>query len=150
MTLFRWMNLTTGLTPIRYLWAFPATAIGFCFAVPALLSGAQIRRIDGIFEVHGGFLTRLLKNGSPWMKTISAVTLGHVVLAQNHQCLDRCRPHERVHVKQYETWGPFFIPAYLIYSLIAMIRGRDPYRDNPFEREAYELTARCESIKNRR
>ena len=134
---------------ILYIWAFPATAIGFCFAIPALLTGAKIHRIDGVFEVYGGFLTRLLKNGSPWMKTISALTLGHVVLAQSHQCLERCRSHERVHVKQYETWGPFFIPAYLIYGLIAMIRGRDPYRDNPFEREACEITARCESTKSR-
>jgi hypothetical protein len=131
------MNWNTALVPFRYAWALPATAIGFCVAVPALLTGAKMHRSDGIFEVHGGLLARLLKNGTPWMKTISAITLGHVVLAQNPQCLSQCRSHERIHVKQYEKWGPFFIPAYLIYSLIAAGRGLDPYWDNPFEKEAY-------------
>jgi hypothetical protein len=27
---------------------------------------------------------------------------------------------------------------YLAFSLIALIRGHDPYRTNPFEREAFE------------
>jgi hypothetical protein len=29
-----------------------------------------------------------------------------------------------------------FIPTYLLFSLIALLRGRDPYRANPFEAEA--------------
>jgi hypothetical protein len=136
------MNFNPALKSLRYIWALPATAIGLCFAMPALLTGAQMRRIDGIFEVHGGFLTQLLKNGTPWLKAISAITLGHVVLAQNHECLARCRSHERVHVRQYEIWGPLFIPAYLIYSLIAALRGLDPYQDNPFEKEAFVLTGK--------
>jgi hypothetical protein len=31
-----------------------------------------------------------------------------------------------------------FIPAYLLTSLYLKVRGRDAYRDNPFEREAFE------------
>ena len=45
--------------------------------------------------------------------------------------------HEMVHVRQYERWGPFFIPAYLACSLGLWLAGKDAYRDNPFEREAY-------------
>jgi hypothetical protein len=30
------------------------------------------------------------------------------------------------------------IPAYLLASLYAYLRGRNPYLDNPFEREAFE------------
>jgi hypothetical protein len=51
--------------------------------------------------------------------------------------LDFCRSHELVHVRQYERWGVLFIPAYLLCSLVLWLTGRDPYRDNPFEREAY-------------
>jgi hypothetical protein len=42
-----------------------------------------------------------------------------------------------VHVRQYETWGPLFLPAYLMASLIAALRGRHFYFDNAFEVEAY-------------
>ena len=49
----------------------------------------------------------------------------------------KTRAHERVHVRQCERWGPLFVPAYLGVSLWLMARGRDAYRDNPFEVEAY-------------
>ena len=42
-----------------------------------------------------------------------------------------------VHVRQFERWGPFMGPAYLISSFMLWIIGRRPYRDNPFEREAF-------------
>lgn len=64
------------------------------------------------------------------------MTLGHVVLGCNAQTLQITRRHERVHVAQCERWGPLFIPAYLFASLLALLRGRHPYRDNHFEREA--------------
>jgi len=66
-----------------------------------------------------------------------ALTLGHVVLGRTAAALDVARSHELVHVRQYERWGPLFIPAYLLCSLVLFIRRRDPYRDNPFEKEAY-------------
>ena len=44
--------------------------------------------------------------------------------------------HERVHVRQCERWGPFFVPAYLLAMLATRIMGGNPYWDNPFEAEA--------------
>jgi hypothetical protein len=66
------------------------------------------------------------------------MTLGHVVLGQDLFLLDATRAHERVHVRQAERWGPLFLPAYVIASVAALLRGGNPYRDNAFEREAYE------------
>ena len=66
------------------------------------------------------------------------MTLGHVVLGVDGPALDFTRPHERVHVRQCERWGPLFIPAYLLASAYQRARGRHAYRDNPFEREAYD------------
>ena len=60
-------------------------------------------------------------------------------LARTPADLDRTRAHELVHVRQYERWGPLFVPAYLLSSAYFLIRGCDPYLDNPFEREAYDL-----------
>ena len=66
------------------------------------------------------------------------MTLGHVVLGRSAAALDLSQAHELVHVRQYERWGPLFIPAYLLCALVLHVRGKDGYRDNPFEREAYD------------
>ena len=60
-----------------------------------------------------------------------------VVLALDHDTLAALRAHERIHVQQYERWGPLFVPAYLGSSLLQWLRGQDPYLSNWFEREAF-------------
>jgi len=73
----------------------------------------------------------------PLVKDAAAVALGNVIIGCDQACLDQSRTHEHFHVKQYEHWGPFFLPAYLASSLVAKKRGLDPYLDNGFEIEAY-------------
>ncbi len=68
-----------------------------------------------------------------------AFTLGHTILGQTAASLDMAHNHELVHVRQYERWGPFMGIAYLLASFILWLTGRDPYRDNPFEREAFGI-----------
>lgn len=68
-----------------------------------------------------------------------AMTLGHIILGQTEAALDVSRDHEHVHVRQYERWGPFFLPAYLGCSFVLWMQGRDAYRDNPFEVAAYAV-----------
>ena len=63
----------------------------------------------------------------------AALTLGHVVIGVDRAALARLRRHERVHVRQYERWGPLFVPLYLLAFAWAWCRGRHPYLDNPFE-----------------
>jgi len=104
--------------------------------VLACASGGEVRRVSGVLEAHGGALPRLLSLLPIGARSGTAVTLGHVVLASCAATLDATRAHERVHVKQYERWGPAFLPAYALASLIALTRGRDAYLDNRFEREA--------------
>jgi len=67
------------------------------------------------------------------------MTLGHTVLGKTEASLDISRQHEAVHIAQYERWGPFMIPAYCLSSIHAWLTGRHFYRDNVFEREAYEM-----------
>jgi hypothetical protein len=123
---------------VCYLWAAPATALRLFAVAAGCLSGGSARVVAGAVEVHGGLVTRFLRRGLPFVGAGAAMTLGHVILGQDVRCLDQSRPHEHVHVRQYERWGPFFLPAYLGASLILWFRGLDPYYDNPFEREAYE------------
>jgi uncharacterized protein (DUF2062 family) len=67
---------------------------------------------------------------------VGGMALGHVILATDPQTLERVRSHELWHVRQYEAWGPFFLPAYALASVIAMARGGHFYRDNRFEIDA--------------
>ncbi len=119
---------------LRILWAAPWSALGLIVGLAALASGGKVRRVGLVLEIHGGAASWLLERfpAEPF-----AMTLGHTVLGRTHAALDICRAHELVHVRQYERWGPLFIPAYLGCSLLLWLRGCDPYRDNPFEVEAY-------------
>jgi hypothetical protein len=121
---------------LKYVWAFPNTLLGLCFIPLTLLSGGRVRGERGAIEVYGGFtrffLSRCLFIGA------AAMCLGHVILGRDRRCLDRSRNHEHVHVRQYERWGPFMLPAYFLSSFLAWRRGRHYYLDNRFEREAYD------------
>ncbi len=115
-----------------YLWAVPNTALGLTIG---LVLGGRFRRVAGVIEVDGPRIGRVL--AKLWVPA-AALTLGHCVLGNSPRSLERTRRHERVHVRQYERWGPLFIPTYLVISIWLYARGRDGYRENPFEREAYE------------
>lgn len=126
------------LQGVKYLWALPTTCIGLVVALFTLLSGGKLKWVDGCLEVTGGFATWLLRHCTPLVGGASAMTIGHVILGQNQECLDRSRGHEHVHVRQAEHWGPFFLPAYFAASGWIWLTGKgDAYLDNPFEREAY-------------
>ena len=82
------------------------------------------------------------------------MTLGHVVIARDARALELTRAHERVHVRQYESWGPLFVPAYLLAGVFAVLGGGHRYFDNLFEREARRAGVResakaASSIDNR-
>ena len=107
---------------VRYVWAAPWTAVG-----AALGLTFATRRI------HRGVL---LCEGATWPRRLGwryrAITFGHAVL-----CVDRIDDatfeHELVHVRQYEMWGPLFVPVYLFASIWARLRGGRAYADNRFE-----------------
>jgi len=119
---------------VLFIWASPATLLGLIVGAVGVATGGHARRVGRTLEFHGGLVTWLLARCP--VKPF-ALTLGHAVLGRSGDALVMARNHELVHVRQYERWGPFFIPAYLLCSLVLFIRRRDPYRDNPFEIEAY-------------
>jgi hypothetical protein len=119
-----------------YLWAAPTTAFGLFWGGFTLLTGGRARIVEGVVEFHGGFADFYLRRVG-----FGAITLGHAILARDAARLDLHREHEHVHVRQVERWGPFFLLAYLIASAWVWARGGRAYRDNPFEREAFDLTS---------
>lgn len=131
MTLLRF-----AVTFLTYLWASPASLIGLCVGTLGLLSGGGYQLRRGVLEFYGGAVAWSLSR--LWIRA-RAMTLGHTILGLTPHDLDVTRDHEHVHVRQYARWGPFFIPAYLLCSVVLWVRGRNPYLDNPFEVEAFDL-----------
>ena len=121
---------------LSYLWVSPATVVGLVFGLLAACAGATFRIVDGVIEIAGGRLHRIVSR-LPACARFGAITLGHVIIGIDHGVLDRARAHEHVHVRQYERWGALFFPLYLGSSLVQLLRRRDPYWHNCFEREAY-------------
>jgi hypothetical protein len=120
---------------MAYAWAAPATAIGLLLGLLALRGGRAAIE-DGVLEIHGPLLRWVLSHLTVVRGGVAAITFGHVVLGRDGDALEWSRAHERVHVTQYERWGPFFLPAYAAASLWALARGGDFYQDNCFERAA--------------
>lgn len=122
------------------IWVAPVTLIGGAFAFIIWLSGGQIKKQGIAWEASNGAAFRLLTLCNPWQQ-IAAITFGHIIIARDADTADRLRTHEHVHVRQTERWGIFFLPAYLIASVVALLNGGDAYLDNVFEIEARRIAA---------
>jgi hypothetical protein len=119
----------------KLIWALPCSLIGLTLAAVPLLAGGRAVWCAGALEVtyrhrfaECGWLTRALP--------FRGIVFGHVILAVTREELERIGPHERIHVQQYERWGPFFLFAYAASSLWQLLRGRSPYWHNHFEVQA--------------
>ena len=115
-------------------WASPTSVIALAVALLGVPFGTKFQMRQGAIEAHGGLISKLLA-ATP--VSAAAMTLGHVIWGRCPASLDLCRDHEHVHVRQYERWGPLFVPMYLTFSATMWLRGKHPYYDNPFEKEAY-------------
>ena len=125
------------LVILRTLWTLPTTAVGLAIGGICMPTGARWQLVDGVLECHGGGVAWLLEHVTLLPGGATAMTLGDVVLGRSTSALDLTRRHERVHVRQAHRWGPLFIPAYLLASLVAWLQRRGAYRGNAFERQAY-------------
>lgn len=123
----------------RFLWALPGSLIGLALAAVCLAAGGRAAWRAGALEVS--FRPRVADCG-PLARRLPfrGIVFGHVILGVTSEELAIIGAHERVHVRQYERWGPFFLPAYGLSSLWQLLRGRSPYWHNHFEVEARLLS----------
>ncbi len=121
---------------LAIIWASPYTLLGLFLGGIGLCTGGSARIRGGVVEFYGGGVKWLLER-LPLVEGAMAFTLGHTVFGQTDAALDISHDHEMVHVRQFERWGPLMGPAYLGCCLVLWLMRRRPYRDNPFEREAY-------------
>jgi hypothetical protein len=127
---------------VRYLWALPVSVFGIVLLPFVILSGGAVVIAEGAIEAEGPLTSCLFSR-----LHIDAIAIGHVVFGLSRDSLIRCRNHERVHVRQYERWGPLFPFLYLLASSAALIRGLHPYRDNRFEQEAFRVSGLMETLR---
>jgi hypothetical protein len=125
-----------SLAAVRYAWAAPASLVGLLLGLACVARGATVRKVDGVIEIAGGRTHRIVAM-LPRRLRFGAITLGHVVIGLDHDLLRDVRGHERIHVRQYERWGALFFPLYVGSSVLQLLRGKDPYLNNCFEREAF-------------
>lgn len=126
---------------VAILWAMPCSALGLLLALPVLCAGGRARRIGTTIEIYrheGTVPRRSVCSRLPF----SAITFGHVIIGTGSQQLERLRPHERVHVRQYECLGPLFLVLYPLASVLALVQGKGVHSGNYFEIQANSLSAR--------
>lgn len=128
---------------IAYVWALPNTILGVLLGLPMIILGGKANIVDGVIEFHGGWAGRFFAT-RPRRFCFGAITIGHTILGTCQNTLATLRRHEHVHVRQYEQWGLFFLPAYGLSSLWEICHGRDGYRQNYFERQAYAVEDRLD------
>jgi hypothetical protein len=123
------------LVVAKRIWAAPCSAVGLFLALVPLALGGQAVWRQGALEVT--YRQRQASCGKlAQTLPFRGIVFGHVILAVTHEELCRIGPHERVHVEQYERWGPIFFLAYPLSGLWQLFHGRSPYWYNYFEVQA--------------
>ena len=123
---------------LKVIWASPNTLLGSLLGLVGILFGGKAQLARGVFEYHSGLVAWLLRR---FPNNVCAMTLGHSIIGIDKESLEAARDHEHVHIRQYERWGLFFIPAYFLSSAYMKYKGKNPYYDNHFEVEAYRIAA---------
>jgi hypothetical protein len=116
------------------LWALPLDLAGMLLALPVVLRGGRMQRMRSktpALLVYGPFADFLLAHHP--FGAMSAMAIGHVVIAGHHGLTRQTLRHELMHVRQAAVWGVVFPFAYVASSLWASLRGRDAYWNNFFE-----------------
>jgi hypothetical protein len=124
-----WLGTLLGIV-----WASPLTAAGLLLALPVLAVRGHAQLVRGntvALVVRGPLADRML--GRHPFGAMSAMALGHIVIAEHHGLSARILVHELEHVRQAARWGIVFPFAYLASSAWAALRGRDAYWHNRFE-----------------
>ena len=121
----------------KLLWASPCSAIGVALAAFPLSAGGKAKWSAGALEVT--YRCSLARCGKLARELpFRGIVFGHVILAVTRDELVVIGPHERIHVEQYERWGPLFFLVYAVSSLWQLASGHSPYWHNHFEVQARE------------
>lgn len=134
-----WISAFAGIA-----WASPLTLAGLLLALPVFVWRGHAQLIRGptlALLVRGPFADMVLSRHP--FGAMTAMALGHVIIAEYQGLSSRVLVHELEHVRQAERWGAVFPFAYLASSAWAGMRGRDAYWHNHFEIAARKAEKHC-------
>jgi hypothetical protein len=131
-------RIPLALSWLGKLWTSPNTLLGLGLGLLGLPFGARFRRGENAVNVLEHPLLSLTR--------VHAITFGNAVLyrrgvrPEDEACryagpgAQRLGDHERAHTLQYELWGPFFLPVYLLLALLPGIHRLERQADRWAER----------------
>jgi len=128
----RW--LLRILAAIGIVWALPLTLLGLAAGIPIVLARGRvfvIRDATPALLIRGPLADFLLERHP--FGPMSAMAIGHIVIADKAGLTKQILTHELAHVRQAAMWGPLFPFAYFGASLWAWLTGKDAYWNNHFE-----------------
>lgn len=125
-----WLGTLLGMV-----WALPLTLLGLVLAVPVLVRRGRCHYLVASNTpalLISGPLADLMLERHPF-GPMSAMAIGHIVIAQQHGMTPRIIIHELAHVRQAAWLGLLFPFIYIAASGWAALRGQDAYWYNFFE-----------------
>lgn len=127
-----------ALRLLGWLWALPVSIVGELVA--ALCRCRPVETIGGSWDDPIEYVARRDGFLAWWFRRrdFGAFTLGDVIIYRDLDALSSptLRAHELRHVQQYRRLGIFFFVVYQLCSLLALVMGRDAYRENWLEMDA--------------
>lgn len=127
--LWKFLAISTGIV-----WALPLTLFGVLMALPAMLWRGKLCLVHAptpALLVSGPVADYLLEHHP--FGAMSAMAIGHIVVADQRGLTRQILTHELAHVRQATHWGILFPFLYIAASGWAVLRGRDAYWHNVFE-----------------
>jgi hypothetical protein len=121
-------------TLLGILWALPLTLVGILLTVPVLFIYGRIYLVKEptpALVVRGPVADYLLAHHP--FGVMSAMAIGHVVIADRRSLTKQILTHELAHVRQASRWGIVFPFAYIASSIWVALHGHDAYWNNIFE-----------------
>src|SRR3569832_453899 len=127
-----WLRVIGMLLVI--LWALPLTLFGSLMSAPAVLWRGKLCLVHAPTPalLISGPLADFLLERHPF-GAMSAMAIGHIVIADRRSLTPQILTHELAHVRQAAYWGSQIPLAYLAASIWAVLRGQDAYWHNILE-----------------
>ncbi len=106
------------------IWTLPNTVVGLVYGTAGYIAGSILGTNPSVNIGHNA----IQFHNNPLMHPSSAITLGNTIsygikISQSSRGAYgdpnvRFGPHEEIHTYQYQKWGPFFGPAYVLEGIV--------------------------------
>lgn len=124
---------------MMYVWSLPNTLLGLVLFFFIYRPKSLVWRRGVLEGTSRGMI--------PWWTNVVGQTWGWLVIYRSKP-YSGLENHERQHVVQGMILGPLFLIIYPIASLIALLQGKNGYRDNWFEKNADDHRKSGPTFKN--